>query len=51
MPPGDYDVTLGGTASNCRPYGAWEGDTPNAIAFPVVAGYITYALVMCDPAP
>ena len=51
MPPGDYEVTLGGTANNCRPYGAWESDGSNAFAFPVLDGYITYAFVMCDPAP
>ena len=51
IPPGDYEVTLGGTATNCRPYGAWVSDGSNAFAFPVLDGYITYAFVMCDPAP
>jgi len=51
--PGDeYQVQFGGTAQDCVHVDAWPGRfLPNAIRFPVRAGYITQVSAACSGAP
>lgn len=48
MAPGEYEISLGGTASNCAPISAWPGSGPDSIRLPVRAGFFTQAFVACD---
>lgn len=48
LAPGEYEVTLGGTASNCTPISAWPGSSADSIRLPVRAGFFTQAFVVCD---
>jgi hypothetical protein len=48
MAPGEYEVSLGGTASNCVPVSAWPGSGADSIRVPVRAGSFTQAFVVCD---
>jgi hypothetical protein len=47
--PGTWEITLGGTASNCVVVTGWPGSTDNSLRFPIKAGYFTQAFVTCDP--
>jgi hypothetical protein len=47
VPPGEYQIELGGTASGCGPSRAWPGDTENRVRFLVRDGAITPATVDC----
>jgi hypothetical protein len=51
VPPGEYEIEIGGTASACAPGLAWPSDKENRIRFPVRAGYETELTVVCDIAP
>ncbi|MGB5811149.1 MAG: hypothetical protein WBG86_11500 [Polyangiales bacterium] len=44
-----YEISLGGTASNCTPVAAWAGDSASSIRLPVEAGFFTDAYLACDP--
>jgi len=48
MAPGEYEISLGGTASNCAPVSAWPGSGADSIRLPVRAGSFTQAFVVCD---
>jgi hypothetical protein len=48
VPPGEYQVEFGGTATNCVPSIAWPGDAANRIKVPVRAGYFSYGFMTCD---
>lgn len=47
--PGTYEVTLGGTASNCVVVAGWPGSGAGSVRLPVRAGFITQGIVTCDP--
>jgi hypothetical protein len=47
--PGTYEVTLGGTASNCVVVAGWPGNGAGSVRLPVRAGFITQGIVTCDP--
>jgi hypothetical protein len=47
VPPGEYQIELGGTASGCGPWRAWPGDTENRVRFLVRDGAITVLSVDC----
>jgi hypothetical protein len=49
LSPGEYEITLGGTASNCVVVSGWPGSDANSIRFPVRADFFTQAFVTCDP--
>ncbi|MFZ1864001.1 MAG: hypothetical protein WAU39_07255 [Polyangiales bacterium] len=49
--PGTYEVTLGGTASNCVVVAGWPGSGAGSVRLPVRAGFITQGIVTCDPVP
>lgn len=49
--PDGYDVTVGGTASNCTIGSAWPGSSPDLVRVPTLAGFFTQASIVCDPAP
>ena len=49
--PGTWELTLGGTASNCIISAAWPGSSALAFRLPVRAGYFTQGFVTCDPVP
>jgi hypothetical protein len=49
--PGEYEITLGGTASNCVVVSGWPGSDDDSIRLPVRAGFFMQAFVACDPAP
>ena len=47
--PGEYQIEIGGTATNCVLAGkGWPGDSANTVRVPVREGYLTRALVICD---
>lgn len=46
---GTYEVTLGGTASNCVVVAGWPGSGESSVRLPVRAGFITQGIVTCDP--
>lgn len=48
VPPGEYQVEFGGTATNCTPEIAWAGDAANRIRVQVRAGYFGYGSMRCD---
>jgi hypothetical protein len=48
VPPGEYQVEFGGTATNCTPEIAWPGDAPNRIRVQVRAGHFGYGSMACD---
>ncbi len=47
--PGEVEVELGGTASNCVLASAWPGANASSIRFPIEAGFLTQVFVTCDP--
>jgi len=51
LSPGEYEITLGGTASNCVVVSGWPGSDDSSIRLPVRAGFFTQAFVTCDPVP
>jgi len=51
VPPGDFEIELGGTVNDCYPGRAWPGSTKNRIRVPIRAGYFTVANVVCPPRP
>jgi hypothetical protein len=51
LSPGEYEITLGGTASNCVVVSGWPGSDDDSIRLPVRAGFFMQAFVACDPAP
>ena len=48
VPPGEYQVEVGGTATICAPVIAWSGDAANRIKVPVKVGSVTIANMNCD---
>ncbi|MGB5350194.1 MAG: hypothetical protein WBN10_11375 [Polyangiales bacterium] len=48
VPPGEYQVEFGGTATNCTPEIAWPGDAANRIRVQVRAGHYGYGSIACD---
>ena len=46
--PGEVEVEIGGTASNCLIEYAWPSDSANTIRLPVREGFMTVARVNCD---
>jgi hypothetical protein len=46
--PGDRQIELGGTATNCTEAFGWPGDAPNRVKVPVRVGHITLASMNCD---
>jgi hypothetical protein len=48
MTEGVYEVTLGGTASNCVVVSAWPGSNDETIRIPVEEGFVTQAFITCD---
>jgi hypothetical protein len=46
--PGEVQVEIGGTASNCLVEYAWPSDSANTIRLPVREGFMTVAVVSCD---
>jgi hypothetical protein len=52
VPPGDYEVTFGGTAEGCTtPLNSWPGDTENSVRVRVEEGHITWAAMLCPTPP
>jgi len=49
LPPGTYEIALGGAASNCELLTAWAGSSPDQVKVPVEAGFFTDAYILCDP--
>jgi len=49
--PGDFQVSLGGTAERCVPNQGWPGDDANSIRLPVLEGHISVASVTCPLPP
>lgn len=47
--PDTWELTLGGTASNCVIVTGWPGSTESAFRFPIRAGFVTQTVVTCDP--
>jgi hypothetical protein len=45
--PGEFQIELGGTASDCKPWRAWPGDSENRIRFLVRDGAATSLTVDC----
>lgn len=50
VPPGEFQIELGGTGSGCVAGQAWPGDAENGISFLVRDGYLTALSVDC-PTP
>lgn len=48
LSPGEYEITLGGTASNCVVVSGWPGSDDSSIRLPVRAGFFTQAFVTCE---
>lgn len=46
--PGEIEVEIGGTASNCAVVYGWPSDSANIIRLPVLEGFMTVAAVLCD---
>jgi len=46
--PGEVEIRLGGTATNCVAWKGWPGSEANTIRLPVKAGSITWGSVSCD---
>lgn len=49
--PGTWELTLGGTASNCAVVSGWPGSDSTTVRLPVRAGHITQGFVTCQPVP
>jgi hypothetical protein len=47
VPPGEFQIALGGTASGCKAWRAWPGDAENRIRFLVRDGYLTALNIDC----
>jgi hypothetical protein len=47
VPPREYQVEFGGTATNCSLLTGWPGDAANRVRVPIKVGYITYADMLC----
>ena len=48
LSPGEYEIAIGGTASNCVAVSAWLGSDDSSIRLPVRAGFFTQAFVSCE---
>jgi len=46
--PGEVEVRIGGTATNCTPLSAWPGSEANTIRMPIKVGFISWSSVTCD---
>lgn len=46
--PGEVEIRLGGTATNCAVLKGWPGSEANTIRLPVKAGFVTWCSVGCD---
>ncbi|MGB5696733.1 MAG: hypothetical protein WBM46_13830 [Polyangiales bacterium] len=46
--PGEAQVELGGTATNCEATTGWPGDVANSFRTPVRAGFFSEIVVSCD---
>jgi hypothetical protein len=49
VPPGEFQINLGGTAQQCDLGSQWPGDVENSVAFPVRENYITGLTANCLP--
>ena len=46
--PGEVEVRLGGTATNCVATRGWPGSEANTVKLPVKVGFISFGRVVCD---
>ncbi len=46
--PGEVEVRLGGTATNCAPLSAWPGSEANTVTMPIKVGFLSWSSVSCD---
>jgi len=52
VPPGEFQVELGGTANNCSPYtSGWPGDAENSIRIRVREAHTSFANMRCPLPP
>jgi hypothetical protein len=49
VPPGEFQINLGGTAQQCDLGSRWPGDVENSVAFPIRENYVTGLTVNCLP--
>ena len=46
--PGEVEVRIGGTATNCVATFGWPGSEANTITMPIKAGFVSWSGVTCD---
>jgi len=46
--PGEVEIRLGGTATNCVAVGGWPGSEANTLRVPVKAGFASWSSIVCD---
>ena len=49
LPPGEYDVELGGSAADCEVLSGWAGGAAGTTLAPVEEGHLTFVYLICEP--
>lgn len=46
--PGEVEIRLGGTATNCVVGSGWPGSEANTVRMPIRAGFVSWSSVVCE---